>query len=124
VKYIGRKEPNNVTNVLELRIPEEMAINRQEVELFRETKRQKVDLTDEDLKLEVPFQACLDTVFSPEEIDLVVSGARVTAAKTIGFIDFPKYLMVKLGRWVCLSRFLLLFLKIWDDTVSFHFCPA
>lgn len=99
VKYIGKKEPNNVSNILELRIPEEMATNRVEVEQFRESKRQKVELADEDLKLHVPFEVCLNTIFSAEEISLGVNGSMVSAAKTVGLIDFPKYLMVKLGRY-------------------------
>jgi len=44
----------------------------------------------------VPFEDCLDTYFGAELVDM---GRGVTASKTTKLLGFPRYLMVKLGRY-------------------------
>ena len=50
----------------------------------------------EEVKLLVPFEDCLDTYFGAELVDM---GRGVTASKTTKLLGFPRYLMVKLGRY-------------------------
>ena len=112
VKYLGAREANNRQNILELRIPIDRATNRSEVELSRDTKRPKLDSdsnieskqlevvsNEEEIRFQVPFEACLQDYFEPEYIEMNDRGVIVNAKKTLRFIGFPKYLMIKLARY-------------------------
>lgn len=109
VKYITGKQ--TITNILELPIPLEDAINEQEVHQFQEKKRKLQEesrepgiVNEDDLKLIVPFQSCLNSYFHPTLVDLrnpslSTHGPLTPALKTQRFQYFPKYLMIKLGRY-------------------------
>jgi ubiquitin carboxyl-terminal hydrolase 5/13 len=110
VKYITGKQ--TLTNILELPIPLEDAINQVEVDQLQEKKRKLQEenpeeisqkFLEDDVKLIVPFQSCLDFYFRPTLIELRNPSLSVEgltpALKTQRFQYFPKYLMVKLGRY-------------------------
>jgi ubiquitin carboxyl-terminal hydrolase 5/13 len=122
VKYIAGKQ--TMTNILELPIPLEEAINQQEVTQFHERKRKLEETnsssslshegivgmapggggSDEEVRLIVPFHSCLNAFFAPSLIEfrnpsLSSFGSMTPATKTLRFQSFPKYLMVKLGRY-------------------------
>ncbi|CAE7498314.1 UBP14, partial [Symbiodinium microadriaticum] len=104
-------------NVLELRIPLNRAVNREEVAAHQlERKRKltecsgKADDTnisascDEDPKLVVPFAACLESHFAEDTVEyrnpsLGPDSPMTPAMKSIRFGNFPRYLMIKLGRY-------------------------
>lgn len=110
VKYITGKQ--TITNILELPIPLQDAINEQEVHQFQEKKRKLQEenslepscTSEEDMKLIVPFQSCLASYFHPTVVELrnptlPSDGPLTPALKTHRFGYFPKYLMIKLGRY-------------------------
>ena len=113
---------------MELRIPLDQASNRDEVEIIKNRKKQRLAETqeglgtngdgasagvgvgvapaadEEDDKLIVPLSACLSTFFVDETIEyrnpsLGPDTMRGTANKTVTLATFPPYLMVKLGRY-------------------------
>jgi len=97
-------------NMLELRIPTEAAINRDEVERNDETKeakRSKLDTSvekekEKEKEKEVPFAACLATAFSDEIVQFQnpsLGGASGSCVCNTRLRSFPDYLMVKLGRY-------------------------
>lgn len=109
VKYITGKQ--TLTNIFELPIPLEDAINQIEVNQSQEKKRKlqeenpgNVSLyAEDDIKLIVPFQSCLNFYFRPTLVELrnpsLSEDGLTPALKTQRFQYFPKYLMVKLGRY-------------------------
>lgn len=103
VKY-GKTGQQSLTSVLELPIPLDRAVPAPEEESSTEeaSKRQKTgEQEPEDAKLLVPFSACLETFSAPEYVDLMhpALGRNVLCSKTSRFLSFPRYLMVKLGRY-------------------------
>jgi ubiquitin carboxyl-terminal hydrolase 5/13 len=117
VKYISGKQ--TMTNIWELPIPLDEAINQHEVAQFQERKRKldesqspqdgtvsvrTTETSDEEVKLIVPFLSCVNAFFAPSLIEfrnpsLSSFGSMTPATKTLRFNTFPKYLMVKLGRY-------------------------
>lgn len=78
-----------------------------------ETKRQKTDSSDPseaagssepDVKLVVPFEACLDTAFGPGVLEdfanPALGGERASATRIMRMKTFPPYLMIKMNRYV------------------------
>ena len=105
VRYVSSKD---FENTLELRIPLDAAINTAEVEHVREAKKARIEQQTsvsahelEDVKLHIPFAACLNTVFGSElvEYNNPSVGHRASATKSIKLKNFPRYLMVKLARY-------------------------
>jgi ubiquitin carboxyl-terminal hydrolase 5/13 len=107
-------------NILELRIPQEKAIEDSiptahvaPIEVVRAEKRAKVDdnvatvaahasvAVPSDANKVVSFQDVLNTLFECETItaSLVPGTVVTTCTKTMHFRTFPRYLMVKLGRY-------------------------
>lgn len=126
VKYVTGKQ--TLANVLELSIPLEAAINQQEIHQHQERKRKLEEQKDDEEKTQtqaqledepkliIPFQACLDHFFAPTSIELrnptlqsdTSTPAPLTPAiKTHRFQYFPKYLMVKLARYYVDSSWVL-----------------
>ena len=120
VRYVSGKEQENT---LELRIPLDAAINIAEVEHVREAKKARIEQPAaatttinaqeiDDVKLHIPFSACLNTVFGSEAVEFnnPSVGHLAAATKSIKLKNFPRYLMVKLARyyvgpnWVQVSR--------------------
>jgi ubiquitin carboxyl-terminal hydrolase 5/13 len=124
VKYVSGQQ--TCQNIWELSIPLDAAINTDEVEGHRERKRKREEMLcteapvgsigqtlrkqvdDEEPKLVVPFQACIDKFFSPELVEYRNPSLRaspsspsplVPAKRTCSFKNFPRYIMVKLGRY-------------------------
>ena len=100
----------SASNTLELRIPLEAAINQEEVETAERLKKARVESGaaaaaapggDGETKPIVPFEACLETFFGNEIVELrnPSLGAIVPTLKTVRLKTFPRYLMVKLGRY-------------------------
>lgn len=100
VRYVcGQKTRQNV---LELRIPvDDCDDSGKDKESTDEVlKRQKLD-GDAAVK-PVPFSSCLEEYFKAATVDIrnpSLGSAPSTATKTAAFSSFPKYLMVKLGRY-------------------------
>jgi len=115
VKYLGGK--SSLLNILELRIPLDAATNKEEVEQFQEKKKQKLEAgsdtgtananasaavsSTEEIKLQVPFQACLDTFFEEETVQFTnpTIGQPTATSRRSRMATFPRYLFVKLGRY-------------------------
>jgi ubiquitin carboxyl-terminal hydrolase 5/13 len=122
VRYICG--PQTAQNVLEVRIPLDKALNGAEVEAAHVERKRKLEQmaksdnddtnsggaqeagAEETPKLVVPFSACLDTHFAEDTVELrnpsLAEGAQsplTPAAKSVRFGNFPRYLMVKLGRY-------------------------
>lgn len=103
VKYnsIGNK---SVLKSLDLNVPLQCAINKEEVETLQEYKKQKLD-TDKtevaDVKLIIPFEACLNSFFAEENVEInnPSINSNVMSVKTTKFKTFPRYLCVKLNRY-------------------------
>jgi ubiquitin carboxyl-terminal hydrolase 5/13 len=95
VKYIDRTD-----SFLSVQVPLDQAVNIDEVE--SQKKRQKIDAAPgEDVKLLVPFSACLESYFAPETVSDFYStaiGRRGLANKIARFKIFPRYLVVHLKR--------------------------
>ena len=122
VKYITGKQ--TISNILELSIPLDAAINQQEIHQHQERKRKLEESNDDkkketvcdEPKLIIPFEACLERFFAPTTMELrnptlqsdAISPAPYTPAiKTHRFQYFPKYLMVKLARYYVDSSWVL-----------------
>jgi ubiquitin carboxyl-terminal hydrolase 5/13 len=99
------KYEHETQNIVELPIPLSMARNREEVESYLERKRKRSESgikcdDEEEVKLEVSFDSCLDSYFASEEVDMTnPSVGRVHALRSVRFTSFPRYLMLKLGRY-------------------------
>mmetsp|Transcript_25074 Transcript_25074/g.34446 ORF Transcript_25074/g.34446 Transcript_25074/m.34446 type:complete len:433 (-) Transcript_25074:169-1467(-) len=101
--------PQSLTNLLELRIPMDKAValpSTSSDSTHQESKKQRVDgsepiPTDTDANLSVPFEECLNAFFAAETMDLFNPTLQqiVPCLKTTRFKTFPRYLMVKLGRY-------------------------
>lgn len=104
VKY-SKPSRQTLVNSWDLRIPLEKAINLEQVEEARQLKRQRTEEsksdTIEDVKLLVPFERLLSDYFSDDMITYTNPGLGYPAPtiKSTKFQTFPKYLMVKLGRY-------------------------
>lgn len=98
---------------LDLKIPLDKATNKEAVDLVQERKKQKLSPSntspkassdDEDLRLSVPFEECIASYFAPSPCEMInpsVSTTRnIVASKTARIKSFPKYLMVKMGRYM------------------------
>jgi ubiquitin carboxyl-terminal hydrolase 5/13 len=108
VRYVCGKQ--SVANTLELRIPLDKAVNKEEVESLREAKKARIEEKSsteavspggDEEKLLVPFEECLRTFFGSEMVEYTnpTVGHPAIATKTNRLHGFPKYLMVKLGRY-------------------------
>lgn len=94
----------NLHNVLELRIPTDKAVNLSEFNDYQEKKRVKQEgkesANEPEPLLEVNFEDCLKTTFDDETVDFVNPAiGRTNAMKSTKFNNFPKYLVIKLGRY-------------------------
>jgi ubiquitin carboxyl-terminal hydrolase 5/13 len=104
VRYVSRPD-----NMLSLPIPVNAATNKHLVEEYeaRKLKKQKMDLSsttpeDEPVKLDVPFQACIDQLMATEAITDFTSsatGVKGTALKQTRLSTFPEYLMVHMRKY-------------------------
>lgn len=113
VKYSDAMSQQNLFTVMELRIPLGCAVNKAEVETIQEMKRSRKESLEknggtdaeckeeEDPKLEVPFSACLQTFFADSTIDYLnpTVGQKAPATNSVRLKTFPRYLMIKLGRY-------------------------
>mmetsp|Transcript_14362 Transcript_14362/g.21525 ORF Transcript_14362/g.21525 Transcript_14362/m.21525 type:complete len:869 (-) Transcript_14362:55-2661(-) len=115
VRYVSGQ--GTAQNVLELPIPLFCAVNSDEVAQHRERKRKLADSStpssadntedQSEPTLVVPFEACLDNFFASEQVEYRnpalgngIEPAPLSAAlRTARFRNFPRYLMVKLGRY-------------------------
>jgi ubiquitin carboxyl-terminal hydrolase 5/13 len=109
VRYVSGKQ--TVSNTLELRIPLDRAINKEEVDMLREAKKARIESKEgntesltpgaDEEKLMVPFEECLNTFFGNEVVDYnnPTVGHPAPATKSNRMHGFPRYLMVKLGRY-------------------------
>ena len=106
VKYVTGQQTRQ--NVLELQIPlDEIAAPSEEKtgEVLKKPKLNSEEKGgDDDVKLPtVPFDSCLHTYFQGAQVEIrnpSLGSALSPATKTVTFSTFPKYLMVKLGRYV------------------------
>ncbi len=106
VRYISGRQ--SLQNTMELRIPLTSAVNKKEVEQFQEFKKQKLETSDaatgnsmEEVKLLVPWEACLDTFFRDSIVEFrnPSLGSVVPTTRRVRMSNFPRYLMIKLGRY-------------------------
>ncbi|XP_057729312.1 ubiquitin carboxyl-terminal hydrolase 14 [Arachis stenosperma] len=94
--------------ILSLNIPLHEATNKEEMELFRKLKAEKLsegkDVSAEEIvRPRVPLEACLRNFSAPEEIHDFYSTAlkaKTTALKTAGFTSFPDYLVLHMRKFV------------------------
>ena len=105
VKYTSNE--STVLNTLELRIPagesasssSSTQISEDKQEVDERAKKQK-KAAAEDV---IPLEACLSTYFAPSAVDMRLgshsSASTQTMEQTVRFKTFPRYLMVKLGRY-------------------------
>lgn len=104
VKYIGGTDVNSVQNVLELRIPVDEAVNKIEVGMAQITKKSRIDNLSnaevDEMKFTVPFEACLDTFINEDNMEMMVNGIPRSVSITTKLTVFPRYLMIKLGRYM------------------------
>jgi ubiquitin carboxyl-terminal hydrolase 5/13 len=99
-------------NTLNLVIPLHRATNKAEVESRQESKRQRVGedgsagSTEEDLRLHVPLAACLESAFGESTVDFVThaAGRAVPTPQRVRIATYPRYLMVKMGRYAVNER--------------------
>ena len=103
------------SNMLDLRVPIAAAVNKDVVEAYeQEVKKAKLEESTSSTaaaakskeaevpRLEVPFQACLDTYFAEETIEFAnpsLGGQSAPCVSNTRFRSFPKYLMMKLNRY-------------------------
>jgi ubiquitin carboxyl-terminal hydrolase 5/13 len=110
VKYVTGQQTRQ--NVLELRIPLEdfqetvsdSAVSEEKVSEAEGLKRQKLNNEANVSCPTIPFEACLDAYFRGSCVDIrnpSLGSDLSIATKTVTFATFPKYLMVKLGRYAC-----------------------
>ena len=109
VKYISNVDVNSVQNLLELRIPLDKATNIKEIEMARVSKKLRIEdeLSKSDIdamKLFVPFEVCMESYFGEERTEMMVNGLMRSVSITNKFMGFPKYLMIKLGRYMIDSK--------------------
>jgi len=105
VKYVTGQQTRQ--NILELQIPfDEIAAPSEEKteEVLKKPKLNSEEKSGgDDVKLPtVPFDSCLNTYFQGSHVDIrnpSLGSALSPATKTVTFSTFPKYLMVKLGRY-------------------------
>ena len=112
VRYVCGNQ--TAQNLLELHIPLDGAVNKEEVAAHQLERKRKLDdcsskaKADEGLdeapKLIVPFGACLESYFQEGIVDyrnpsLGADCPMTTATRSVRFNNFPRYLMVKLGRY-------------------------
>lgn len=115
VKLI-RSGPQTLFNMLELPVPKHKGIPKPmemkteertaETRENPDTKRPRLDESSSteppaDDQLLIPFEACLESYFEPEEVNLdhPVLHRRVPFTKTVRFRHFPRYLVIKLSRY-------------------------
>lgn len=102
VKYSKRSNVQSLMNAIDLRIPLDKATNTAEVCDFQEKKKLKIDVNDiDDVKLIVPFEEVLSSYFSDEIIELKNPslGYQTPMTKSLKFQSFPRFLVIKLGRY-------------------------
>eukprot|EP00606_Chrysophyceae_sp_TOSAG23-5_P000471 GSChrysophyteH2.ASY1.ANO1.1521.1 assembled CDS len=91
------------SNMLDLRVPIAAAVNKDVVEAYeQEVKKAKLEESTSIPRLEIPFQACLDTYFAEETIEFAnpsLGGQSAPCVSNTRFRSFPKYLMMKLNRY-------------------------
>lgn len=96
VKYICNE--STMFNIMELRIPTDF-IPKSTAGDANESKKMKVDESD----VVIPFQACLDAYFESCVVSIrnpsVSNTDNVDAVVTSKMATFPRYLLVKLGRY-------------------------
>ena len=63
------------------------------------TTEEKDNAMEEDRKPRISFEVCLQQVFLQEEIAYSFGGVSGTALRSLRFKTFPRYLMIKLGRY-------------------------
>jgi ubiquitin carboxyl-terminal hydrolase 5/13 len=108
VKYVTGQQTRQ--NILELRIPLDEITDNADEKTEEVLKRPKLEESKGDggsgdnIKQSptVPFDSCLDSYFRGGQVDirnLTLGSELSTATKTVKFSAFPKYLMVKLGRY-------------------------
>lgn len=105
VKY--KRGDDTVQSMLSLIIPVSAAVNKDEVELTQERKKQRTEAAvvspvDEDVKLLIPFKALLAKLLQPETVEMCnpsLGAANAPMTKTTRFGTFPKYLVVQLQRY-------------------------
>lgn len=102
VKYSSLGQ-QSLSYAWDLRIPLDKAVNQAEVSEYQLNKKQRVEESQagEDVKLLVPFEALRDSFFEDEIIEYVnpLIGQPVPTYKRVRFGTFPRYLMIKLGRY-------------------------
>lgn len=98
----------SLANTLELRIPLDAAVNKEEVESCQAAKKARTESNnptlkqeEDDVKLRIPFVACLDTFMGNETIEYTNPSLHqvVPTIRTHRLTSFPTYLLVKLGRY-------------------------
>lgn len=105
VKYVTGQQTRQ--NILELQIPFDEISAPSEEKTEEVLKKPKLNSEEksgsDDVKLPtVPFDSCLNTYFQGSHVDIrnpSLGSALSPATKTVTFSTFPKYLMVKLGRY-------------------------
>jgi ubiquitin carboxyl-terminal hydrolase 5/13 len=105
VKYSSPSRQSMV-NTWDLRIPLDRAINTAEVNEHAAKKARlegdaKLPSATDDVKLIIPFHELLNTFFAEEIIEYTnpAVGHPAPTIKTVKFQSYPKYLMIKLGRY-------------------------
>lgn len=100
VKYTQR-----VDYIMQLPVPMDAALNKEELLEYEEKKRQaeeeKVPLP-ELVRAQVPFSSCLEAYGAPEQVDDFWSTAlqaKSVAVKTTRFASFPDYLVIQIKKF-------------------------
>ncbi|KAL4439029.1 hypothetical protein ABPG77_006966 [Micractinium sp. CCAP 211/92] len=99
---------------LGLQIPREAGVNKQEVAAYEERQAKRRQLQEqgasdaaegqeeEEVLLQVPFAACLETFAAEQVVEDYMSaaaGKKTTAGKRTRFTSFPPYLLVQMRRY-------------------------
>lgn len=100
VKYTQR-----VDYIMQLPVPMDAALNKEELVEYEEKKRQaeeeKMPLP-ELVRAQVPFSSCLEAYGAPEQVDDFWSTAlqaKSVAVKTTRFASFPDYLVIQIKKF-------------------------
>ncbi|EHH20438.1 ubiquitin carboxyl-terminal hydrolase 5 [Macaca thibetana thibetana] len=100
VKYTQR-----VDYIMQLPVPMDAALNKEELLEYEEKKRQaeeeKMPLP-ELVRAQVPFSSCLEAYGAPEQVDDFWSTAlqaKSVAVKTTRFASFPDYLVIQIKKF-------------------------
>ncbi|NIG58528.1 Ubiquitin carboxyl-terminal hydrolase 5 [Pontoporia blainvillei] len=100
VKYTQR-----VDYIMQLPVPMDAALNKEELLEYEEKKRQaeeeKLPLP-ELVRAQVPFSSCLEAYGAPEQVDDFWSTAlqaKSVAVKTTRFASFPDYLVIQIKKF-------------------------